>query len=92
MTTRQTINDAVCLKNFDTWGARITMSPLNRIPQRPAELQGEPRCGAVMAVLFIKSKKLHVLLIKRRDDLRHHPGQISFPGGRQEHGEEPLES
>ena len=30
------------------------------------------------------------LLIKRCDDLRHHPGQISFPGGRLEKDEAPL--
>jgi len=87
---KQIIKDAVCLKKFDTLGARIAMSPLNRIPERPADLHGEPRCGAVMAVLYIKAEKLHVILIKRRDNLRHHPGQISFPGGRREENEEAL--
>lgn len=30
-----------------------------------------------------------LLLTRRRDDLAHHPGQISFPGGRVEAGESP---
>jgi 8-oxo-dGTP pyrophosphatase MutT (NUDIX family) len=90
MTPDQIIKDAVCLKNFNTQDTRISMSPLGRIPERPAELQGEPRCGAVMAVLFTTAQNLHVILIKRRDDLRHHPGQISFPGGRIEQDEEPF--
>jgi len=86
----QIIKDAVCLKNFNTLGTRISMSPLGRIPTRPAEQQGDPRYGSVLAVLFESEQKLHVLLIKRREDLRHHPGQISFPGGRLEPNEEPL--
>jgi 8-oxo-dGTP pyrophosphatase MutT (NUDIX family) len=90
MNVTQIIENAVCLKNFDTLGTRIAMSPLNRIPERPAELPGDPRCGAVMAVLFTKTENLHVILIKRHDDLRHHPGQISFPGGRREQDELPL--
>ncbi len=90
MTPDQIIKDAVRLKDFNTPDSRIEMSPFGRIPERPAELQGEPRCGAVLAVLFEIQNNLHVLLIKRRDNLRHHPGQISFPGGRREKGEEPL--
>ncbi|MDQ2760535.1 MAG: CoA pyrophosphatase [Actinomycetota bacterium] len=33
---------------------------------------------------------LHVVLTRRREDLRHHPGEISFPGGRREEGEYDL--
>ena len=33
---------------------------------------------------------LHVVFTKRRDDLRRHPGEISFPGGRQDPGETDL--
>jgi 8-oxo-dGTP pyrophosphatase MutT (NUDIX family) len=84
------IRAAVCLKNFDTPGTRLVMSPLGRIPQRPADLPGEPRYGAVLIVLFEEAQRLHSLLIKRCDDLRYHPGQISFPGGRREKDEDPL--
>jgi 8-oxo-dGTP pyrophosphatase MutT (NUDIX family) len=78
------------LKNFNTLGTRIAMSPLDRIPKRPDELQGEPRCGAILILLFTEATNLSVIVIKRRDDLRHHPGQISFPGGRREPDEEPI--
>jgi 8-oxo-dGTP pyrophosphatase MutT (NUDIX family) len=84
------IRDAVCLKNFDTPGTRLIMSPLGRIPQRPAGMPGEPRSGAVLIVLFEEAQRLHCLLIKRCDDLRYHPGQISFPGGCREKNEDPL--
>jgi len=84
------IRDAVCLDNFDTPGARLPMSPVGRIPERPADLPGAERTGAVLIVLHSVQEKLHVILIKRRDDLRHHPGQISFPGGSKEPGESPL--
>ena len=33
-----------------------------------------------------------VLLTERRHDLRHHAGQFSFPGGRVEPGEAPLQA
>jgi 8-oxo-dGTP pyrophosphatase MutT (NUDIX family) len=87
---RRIIRDAVCLNDFDTPGTRLAMSPLGRIPQRPAELPGEPLCGAVLIVLFAETERLHTLLIKRCDGLRHHPGQVSFPGGRREKDEDPL--
>ena len=90
MNLNQIIKDAVCLKNFNTLGTRIAMSPLDRIPKRPDELQGKPRCGAVLILLFTEATNLSVIVIKRRDDLRHHPGQISFPGGRREQDELPL--
>ena len=31
--------------------------------------------------------RLHAVFTKRRDDLRRHAGEISFPGGRQDEGE-----
>jgi len=33
---------------------------------------------------------LHAVFTRRRDDLRSHPGEISFPGGRQEDADEDL--
>jgi 8-oxo-dGTP pyrophosphatase MutT (NUDIX family) len=84
------IRKAVHLKDFDTRAARIPLSPVGRIPERPEGLAGSARTGSVLIVLYAAEKKLHVILIKRRDDLRHHPGQVSFPGGRRENGEDAL--
>jgi 8-oxo-dGTP pyrophosphatase MutT (NUDIX family) len=38
--------------------------------------------AAVLVPVFSKDGAPHVLMTRRRDDLRLHPGQISFPGGR----------
>ena len=38
--------------------------------------------AAVLVPVFSKEGAPHVLMTRRRDDLRLHPGQISFPGGR----------
>lgn len=38
--------------------------------------------SAILVPLIVKNEQLHVILTKRCDHLRHHPGQISFPGGK----------
>ncbi|GAA6205465.1 CoA pyrophosphatase [Thalassotalea sp. SU-HH00458] len=40
--------------------------------------------SAVLIALFEKNNQLHVVLTKRAKHLKHHPGQISFPGGKVE--------
>ncbi|MFL5262862.1 MAG: NUDIX hydrolase [Anaeromyxobacteraceae bacterium] len=55
-------------------------------PERLPE--GGLRRAAVLVPLLEKDGAAHVLLTRRRDDLRHHAGQVSFPGGRVEEGEE----
>ncbi len=46
--------------------------------------------AAVLVPLFDFEGATHVLLTRRRADLRRHAGQVSFPGGRIEPGEESL--
>ena len=46
--------------------------------------------AAVLVALFEDGGRLHAVLTRRREDLRHHPGEISFPGGRQDFPEEDL--
>ena len=46
--------------------------------------------AAVLVPLYIKRGRLHAVFTKRRDDLRRHPGEISFPGGRYDEGERDL--
>jgi 8-oxo-dGTP pyrophosphatase MutT (NUDIX family) len=43
--------------------------------------------ASVLCGLVPRADGLHVLLTKRSQHLRHHPGQISFPGGRIESGD-----
>jgi 8-oxo-dGTP pyrophosphatase MutT (NUDIX family) len=47
--------------------------------------------AAVLVPLYIDGGELHAVFTKRREDLRRHPGEISFPGGRQDEGDADLE-
>jgi 8-oxo-dGTP pyrophosphatase MutT (NUDIX family) len=43
-----------------------------------------PTCASVLVPLVVRPDGLQVLLTRRAQHLRDHPGQISFPGGRAE--------
>jgi len=40
--------------------------------------------AAVLVPLHVGPDGIHVVFTKRREDMRRHPGEISFPGGRRE--------
>jgi 8-oxo-dGTP pyrophosphatase MutT (NUDIX family) len=46
--------------------------------------------AAVLVPLYETAGELHAVFTKRRDDLRRHAGEISFPGGRQDTPDEDL--
>ncbi|HYZ30347.1 MAG TPA: CoA pyrophosphatase [Thermoleophilaceae bacterium] len=46
--------------------------------------------AAVLVPLYLDSGALHAVFTKRRDDLAHHAGEISFPGGRPDLPDENL--
>jgi 8-oxo-dGTP pyrophosphatase MutT (NUDIX family) len=46
--------------------------------------------AAVLVPLYLDRGDLHAVFTKRRDDLKRHAGEISFPGGRQDFPEEDL--
>jgi 8-oxo-dGTP pyrophosphatase MutT (NUDIX family) len=46
--------------------------------------------AAVLVPLYLERGRLHTVFTKRHDDLRRHPGEISFPGGRYDEGERDL--
>ncbi|MCD7098930.1 CoA pyrophosphatase [Stenotrophomonas sp. MMGLT7] len=48
---------------------------------------GQPAEAAVLAALVPRPQGTGVLLTRRNDGLRHHGGQVSFPGGRVEPGD-----
>ena len=49
--------------------------------------------SAVLAPLYSDAAgALHAVFTRRRDDLKRHPGEISFPGGRQDPGETLVET
>lgn len=68
-----------------------SLHPLERAPARDpwnleelADLLGEAPAveAAVLVGLVPRDDGLQVLLTRRTDSLRHHAGQVSFPGGR----------
>jgi len=73
------------------------LHPLDQPPQGPGwngeELAGllvgnqAPVEAAVLVGLVHRPPGLQVLLTRRTDALRHHAGQVSFPGGRLESGD-----
>src|ERR1700750_289437 len=60
-------------------------------PQEAAELDAPgTKDAAVPVPLYLVDDELHAVSTKRRDDLRRHAGEISFPGGRQDAPDEDL--
>jgi 8-oxo-dGTP pyrophosphatase MutT (NUDIX family) len=52
------------------------------------EVHGGRTDSAVLVPLFTDGDgRLHAVFTKRRDDLKRHAGEISFPGGRRDEGE-----
>ena len=53
------------------------------------EVRGRTHAG-VLVPLYVDGGRPHAVLTRRRDDLRRHPGEISFPGGRRDEGDADL--
>jgi 8-oxo-dGTP pyrophosphatase MutT (NUDIX family) len=51
-----------------------------------------PAAAAVLVPLVSREDGLHVLLTQRTAHLKHHPGQVCFPGGKVEPGDADLET
>jgi 8-oxo-dGTP pyrophosphatase MutT (NUDIX family) len=79
----------------------VSLSPttladrLSRVLLRPeaaAALEVRGRTdAAVLVALYLDAGRLHAVFTKRREDLRRHPGEISFPGGRRDDTDADLE-
>ena len=60
-------------------------------PEEAAALDVHGRIdAAVLVPLYLKDGDLHAVFTRRRDDMRRHAGEISFPGGRQDEDESDL--
>jgi 8-oxo-dGTP pyrophosphatase MutT (NUDIX family) len=61
-------------------------------PEEAAEMDavGGRIDAAVLIPLYLDRGALHAVFTKRREDLSHHAGEISFPGGRQDSPDEDL--
>jgi 8-oxo-dGTP pyrophosphatase MutT (NUDIX family) len=52
-------------------------------PSAAAALEVRGRTdAAVLVALYVDRGRVHAVFTKRREDMRRHPGEISFPGGR----------
>jgi 8-oxo-dGTP pyrophosphatase MutT (NUDIX family) len=71
------------------WLSEIRKKLENRPPAAIDAPEGIRQAG-VVAPLFVKEKELWVLFTKRSKNLETHRGQVSFPGGAQEDGDENL--
>ncbi len=64
------------------------MAAHTRLPMAPG-----PVPSAVLVPLFMKDGEYHILFTKRTEQLNHHRGEISFPGGVcQAEDESPLQT
>jgi 8-oxo-dGTP pyrophosphatase MutT (NUDIX family) len=61
---------------------RLESPPPSRLPPK------EARQAAVLIPLYVDAGQLWTVLTRRTEDLPHHRGQIAFPGGGRETGEE----
>jgi 8-oxo-dGTP pyrophosphatase MutT (NUDIX family) len=75
---------AAALAAFGARDAPVERIPLDRLPA------GGFSRAAVLVPLHERDGELHVLLTRRPATMRRHAGQVSFPGGRVEPGEESL--
>jgi 8-oxo-dGTP pyrophosphatase MutT (NUDIX family) len=61
-------------------------------PEHPGDgrvfVERAPAAAAVLVPLVERADGLHVLLTRRNEQLRDHAGQISFPGGKSQPGDE----
>lgn len=72
--------------------AHETMYPYSAAGKQLRESGQADRFSAVMLLIFPLEHEFHVLYTLRHSGLRHHSGQISFPGGRIEADETPEEA
>jgi 8-oxo-dGTP pyrophosphatase MutT (NUDIX family) len=77
----------------DAAGAALAAKLQNRLlaPEAAVELEVSGATNAAVLVpLYERDGEIHAVFTRRRDDLRRHPGEISFPGGRHETGDADL--
>ncbi|HEX9765973.1 MAG TPA: NAD(P)H-hydrate epimerase [Nitriliruptorales bacterium] len=71
--------------------ARVS-SALAAVPVEARLPPPDGRVGAVLVLMEQTDQGPSVVLTRRRRDLRSHPGQLSFPGGRVDEGEQVVEA
>ena len=87
MITLDHVRAALALSDFDVQQAQMKMLPFARRMPSPDKT---PREAGVLVLIspYSNETDLRVLLTRRTETLRGHSGQISFPGGQREEGDE----
>ncbi len=81
------VQGALAWPDFDAHRAQHQMAPRPRTLYRPPAMQGAPRQGGVLLLLYPGAGRLCFVLTRRTSTVENHQGQISLPGGSQEPGE-----
>ena len=72
------------------WMAEVSARLRAQSRTEPADGREGLRRAGVLVPLFVRDARLWVLLTRRTESVEHHRGQISFPGGGEEEGDEDL--
>jgi 8-oxo-dGTP pyrophosphatase MutT (NUDIX family) len=71
----------------------VQLSHVLLAPQAAIALDVRGRTdAAVLVALYVDAGRLHAVLTKRRENLRRHAGEISFPGGRYDETDSDLQA
>lgn len=71
---------------------RSLLDALDRLPDQRSRPPEGARVGAVLALLEETTAGPGLVLTRRQRDMRSHPGQLSFPGGRVDGDETPVQA
>ena len=74
-----------------SWIDEVERRLASRPLREPEAAPGARRAG-VLVPLFVREAMLWVVLTRRTETVEHHRGQISFPGGAEEPGDEDLQA
>jgi 8-oxo-dGTP pyrophosphatase MutT (NUDIX family) len=72
--------------------AQLSLAPSPRHGWDPGRIPDDCRVGAGLLLVFPIEDEAHVLLTERHEDLPHHAGQVSLPGGAVENGESVVQA
>ena len=72
------------------WMSEVQTRLASRAPRPLSEAAEGTRQAGVLVPLMVREGRLWTLFTRRTDTVEHHRGQISFPGGAQEPGDQTL--